>query len=472
MVALRREREVEYPRKPPFDPPEAYPEYPFARATLQVENRVYPMIRELFLLLGLDRSNFGTRDWNPLGEFISQGDKVVIKPNFVTDLHRDHPDWLEAQLALFTHGSVLRPIVDYAFKACGEEGRITICDSPLEEPREQSFQNVALLSGAQSMVSDLSQRGVPVRLLDLRDGLHASFGSIRRTKSFCGDPLGYSVIDLGTDSLLEEIVEDYKRFETGEWKKVDAYHYPGHHLYSIANTVLDADVFINVPKLKTHKKTGVTLCLKNLMGISNRKDWIPHWRRGVDEHKSHDPFYVDLLKSAHSVNSRLWQIALDRISSLASVQLDGHGNWHGNDTIWRVQVNLNKILFFADRDGVLRSEPQRRYFAITDGIIAGEGNSPLSPSPRLFGVVFGGVDPVAVSRVGCELMRVEYRLVKQLVRSASLSDHVFSHCDVDRICVVGDDVESCAETFEMADNWEILVRGSARSRSEASGLRL
>ena len=32
--------------------------------------------------------------------------------------------------------------------------------------------------------------------------------------------------------------------------------------YCISNTILDADVIINIPKLKTHKKAGITVCLK------------------------------------------------------------------------------------------------------------------------------------------------------------------------------------------------------------------
>ena len=56
------------------------------------------------------------------------------------------------------------------------------------------------------------------------------------------------------------------------------------------------------------------------------------------------------------------------------------GNWHGNDTIWRTIVDLNKILFFSKKDGFLSNEIQRKYFAIVDGIIGGEGNGPHFPN--------------------------------------------------------------------------------------------
>lgn len=41
-----------------------------------------------------------------------------------------------------------------------------------------------------------------------------------------------------------------------------------------------ADVFINLPKMKVHKKTGVTLSLKNLVGINADKNWLPHYSGG------------------------------------------------------------------------------------------------------------------------------------------------------------------------------------------------
>ncbi len=43
---------------------------------------------------------------------------------------------------------------------------------------------------------------------------------------------------------------------------------------TIAKVVMDADVFINMPKAKHHSQTGLTLGLKNLMGVNfNRQAW-------------------------------------------------------------------------------------------------------------------------------------------------------------------------------------------------------
>ena len=34
-------------------------------------------------------------------------------------------------------------------------------------------------------------------------------------------------------------------------------------------------VLINIPKLKTHKKVGLTVALKNLVGTTPRTNWLP-----------------------------------------------------------------------------------------------------------------------------------------------------------------------------------------------------
>src|SRR5512143_619747 len=78
---------VRYPEEPPFHPSERYPEYPF-EAISDRPNHAYAMVRELFRTMGLDRERFGTPSWNPLGELIKPGQRVVLKPNLVS--HRNY----------------------------------------------------------------------------------------------------------------------------------------------------------------------------------------------------------------------------------------------------------------------------------------------------------------------------------------------------------------------------------------------
>ena len=88
--------EASYVLQAPFAPP----------------NPVYEMVETCLRLLGLDAARAGTPDWNPLGDLAAPGERVVIKPNFVTSKNF-HEHLRGAKLACSsTHASVLRPIID------------------------------------------------------------------------------------------------------------------------------------------------------------------------------------------------------------------------------------------------------------------------------------------------------------------------------------------------------------------------
>src|SRR5436309_13463681 len=65
--------------------------------------------------------------------------------------------------------------------------------------------------------------------------------------------------------------------------ETNAKHSGAHHEYLLCRTPMDADVLINLPKLKTHKKVGLTCALKNLVGINANKNWLPHHTEGTPD---------------------------------------------------------------------------------------------------------------------------------------------------------------------------------------------
>ena len=71
--------DAQYPDRPPFHPPQAYPEYPFAPGELDRSNTVYDAVRGIFQLLQLDLANLDQDQWNPLGELIQPGDQVQVR---------------------------------------------------------------------------------------------------------------------------------------------------------------------------------------------------------------------------------------------------------------------------------------------------------------------------------------------------------------------------------------------------------
>ena len=100
------------------------------------------------------------------------------------------------------------------------------------------------------------------------------------------------------------------------------------------------------------------------------------------------------------------------------------GNWHGNDTCWRMVLDLNKCLFSFDGSGRPRQKPLR-YLAVVDGIIAGEGNGPMSPDAKPCGVILAGTHPVAVDCVAATLMGFDWQKLRLLKNSFEMRELSF-----------------------------------------------
>jgi len=83
---------------------------------------------------------------------------------------------------------------------------------------------------------------------------------------------------------------------------------------------------------------------------------------------------------------------------------DLEGSWHGNDTVWRTCLDLQRILRYGRADGTLSDSPQRLVLTITDAIVGGEGEGPLANTPVPSGFVAGGLNPAAVEWVQARLM--------------------------------------------------------------------
>jgi hypothetical protein len=286
-----------------------------------------------------------------------------------------------------------------------------------------------------------------------------------------GDPKGHTLINLGPRSAFYGLPSDnyygadYDRTETIR-------HHQGEvHEYSVSNTFLQADVVISAPKMKVHKKVGVTLNLKGLVGINTNKNCLIHYRIGSPKQRGDQlPDGLGGGDRLHvSVQRWLFDHALARRSRVGdavygacrgvyrafvkpfhqashAVALFDGGNWHGNDSAWRMTSDLAKILFFADRNGALQQVPQRRVFCVVDGIVAGEKEGPLAPTPKPAGCIVTGHNPLAVDLVTTRLMGFDFRRLKQF--SALLaSDWDFGFKEPDLLDVLVDGKSIHASTF-------------------------
>jgi len=414
-VALATSATCAYPRTPPFHPPERFAELAFLPDFApDPANAAYRAVRDALALL------FGAPTgpaWNPLAALVQPGDMVVLKPNFIKEHHETRPaEWQQ----VITHGAIIRAACDYVLLALRGRGRVIICDAP---QTDSSFDQICRVSGTRAVVSWYNAWSpVPVELLDLRrEEWQARDDVIIRRTDLPGDPHGYVAVNLGAHSRFHGIHPrhgfygaDYNTDVTRQ------HHHDDVHEYLLSGTVMQADVVINLPKLKTHKKTGLTCALKNFVGINGDKNWLPHYMLGAPEDGgdqftartartqservlmtrikhalTHTPAWVNhLFRPVKNIGKRIFG------STHAVVR---SGNWHGNDTTWRMTLDLNTCFFYG-QSGQLDRAARRRYLTIVDAIIAGEGDGPLAPDAKPCGVILAGLNPVAVDMACAWLM--------------------------------------------------------------------
>lgn len=439
IVGFLKKKDLEYPSRKPFNPSELFPEYRWKPADISMEtNSVYSSFRELLHKMEYDNDHFGTSSWNPFGEFIQPGQQVLIKPNMVLDVHEYGPAW--DIFSVITHPSLVRAVVDYVVIALKGQGRILIGDAPLQSC---DFDNLVNSYGYSDIIQFCQERGVTIELIDFR--LHkskrcAKVNLLEERKE--SDATNYRAVDLGTRSMLQPISHSFKNYRVTNYDctgMVD-HHNTAVNEYLIPLKVLEADVIINMPKPKTHRKIGITAALKNIVGINGHKDWLPHHRRG---HKSSDSdeylnpsFFKNLQTGLQEKVDRAGQnrelikgfvlLCIKQpvtfLARLTKKDTYYEGSWWGNDTLWRTVVDLNRIVLYADKTGKIQDTVQRKVLTVGDMITSGEREGPLSPTTKKAGIIIAGTDSVLFDAAVAMLMGFDYKKIPVIVNSQYLSD--------------------------------------------------
>lgn len=451
-VAVFIDDKCKYSSNTPYHPNELYPEYPFRENNIEktsvLEKDSYYAVRQIFHLLEYDINNFGTKNWDPLGHIIKPGQNVVLKPNFI--LHYNEAGY--DIYASLTHPSVIRAMADYCYIAMKGKGNLCIAEAPQMNCEFDKIEELMKLQSIKEFYK--KEANFDFNIIDIRrlkckfDYDKGYFPSDSFVTNENADPLGYTIIDLGNESYLHGIIglenlygADYDR------KFTVANHSRGVHKYCISNTILNADTVICLPKLKTHKKVGVTLNIKLLVGINGDKNYLAHYRIGTadqngDEYPTTSKTNVRISrKVARFINDNLFakrskftdqiflliktigQPVLNFLRNKNIVLLPDEkdrvygGNWYGNDTAWRMACDLARILFYSDKNGKIKSVPQRNILSVVDGIIAGEGDGPMSPEPKNIGTLISGENILAVDTACATLMGFDYRKIKMLSNS-------------------------------------------------------
>jgi len=362
--------------------------------------------------------------------------KVLLKPNWVK-----HEESGEFPIrALVTDSALIDAVIQACLRKYPELESLIVGDVPLQSCEWDCLIRQA---GIDRLMEKYRDHSSPtIQFIDLRrERWRSRDGFLEQDPQHAGDPAGYAEVVLDEASLLEPISDQAHRFRVSDYDPgiTTSMHARGSHRYLIARSVLEADLVINLPKMKTHQKAGITGALKNLVGINGSKAHLVHHRLGLPS-SGGDEFpesvsrlvYLqvrlrELLQKRSKTLFRLVRLPWQAIKRLGGVETVGtrdrlagrfyvgSGSWHGNDSIWRMIYDLNLIVLHAEKQGgSLRETPQRQYLAILDGMIASEGNGPLQPLPVECNLLVASSNPFLVDMAMAKLMGYDYRRIPTL----------------------------------------------------------
>lgn len=364
-----------------------------------------------------------------LCDWVRPGETVLLKPNWVK---AEHPRLRDGWRTVMTGTPVVEALAREVWRAMEGRGRIVVADAP---QTDSSFAAIDAVLGLREMEARLRGEGLRVEVIDLRQEEWVQRdGVIAERRKLAGDPAGYVAFDLGERSEFAGHAGAGRYYgadyDAGE---VNRHHTGGRHEYLLARSAVEADVVISIPKLKTHKKTGITAGLKNLVGVNGDKNWLPHhtehgWRAAGDERPTAD--WKMRLERAAARGLRKFNRAAPAVGPLlhgraraAGAVLFGEteevvrsGNWYGNDTCWRMCLDLNKLVLHGRPEGGF-SGTRRRYLVLADGLVAGEGAGPMNPDPVAAGLLLFGTDAASVDAAAAALMGFDCERIP-LVREA------------------------------------------------------
>jgi uncharacterized protein (DUF362 family)/Pyruvate/2-oxoacid:ferredoxin oxidoreductase delta subunit len=208
---------------------------------------------------------------------------------------------------------------------------------------------------------------------------------------FVGDSPGGAVrgikrvwANTGMEEMAERTGLELVNFEASGSKGIRF----GEHTFYVAKPVLDADVIINLPKLKTHSLTLLTCAVKNMFGV------IPGFRKGEQHKRCPKP-----------------------------------------EEFARMLVHLYKLV-----------PPS---LTIVDAVLAMEGNGPSSGQRRWLKILMAGGDAVAVDAVAGRLIGFPDGFVDTTRIATEMG---LGEGSVERLEVVGEAAKETAEGFALPSN--------------------
>jgi len=322
---------------------------------------------------------------------IIRSKKILLKPNWVTHNRKE-----DDEICLRTHDNFLIAAVEIILES--KPSSIIIGDAPIQGCNWEKIVSNQFLK----TITGLSvSHSTPIIIKDLR---RVILDPLKNKPLKDRNPLSeYVIFDLGKESYLEPISTARPIFRVTDYDpdRLAESHTKGKHKYCLSKELFEADVIISMPKIKTHQKTGITGALKNIVGLNGDKDYLPHHRVGGDKIGGDCYPGNNILRRASEYTSDIanrnlgkqiywfWYWTTATFWKLSRPKNVHHlaAGWYGNDTCWRMVMDLNNVAIYGEKNGTLSEKPQRVIYSLCDGVVGGQGDGPLNPYPLALGII-------------------------------------------------------------------------------------
>lgn len=386
-----------------------------------------------------------------------KGKRILLKPNFVKENEKK-----EDEICLITHPNFILATLKVLLEC--EPISIIVGDAPIQNCRW----DMMLTPDFYSSVDDLSiSYNVPIKVVDFRKVVfyprENTFDKSNRSEE------DYLIFDTGERSWLEPVTTDKNTFRVTNYNpdRMALSHRKGMHKYCVAKEVFESDIVITMPKPKTHRMACMTNSLKILVGINGDKDYLPHHRlgstsQGGDCYKDYNLFRFFSEKLRDSANRHRGSLIYKPIFRLSALfwrlgrpgsEVSTNAGWYGNDTVWRMVLDLNTIAQYGKADGTLSDSPQRIIYTLCDGIIGGQGSGPLHPDPLPLGLISFSNDSYLMDEVMGRLFSLNVSKVPLLREAAILNEKKTKEFFLNDMSVDMAMIESLKTDAVLAPGW-------------------
>jgi len=336
---------------------------------------------------------------------------VVLKPNWV-EYYPVRPGGegdAEGRSPAYTHPAMMRPMVDMAVLAGADEIIIGDSSGYADNHHVGSLGYIELVDALRTIHPD-----VDIQLVNFQNKNYFSWVNVGASS---GGASAYADSGYFSDQLAKPYA-DASYFDA-----IDLHGQSGPTAsncigwYALTDYLLDADLIINMPKLKVHFMGVNTMALKNWVGTT-------------------------MLSTHNDTEGCGWC----RISHELATPANNYDRMFGNDIMWREVLDLHRAFLYWQRyppqgGGPTMAHYQvRAYLNVLDAVVCGETDLYFNGGPRHWraNTVVASVDPVALDAVASRIQRYKFDQIPITNNANQSSQWPVGTSDPAKVCIIGD----------------------------------